>query len=155
MAPYKDLAPTRFEVFPPLTGRRADRVFRPPIPRPPAHPSRTPGPPASRPRARRSAGSSVRRASGASRSRPRSGTVRRKTGGTGRGPGRWPKGTKKSDYGNADSGPGLPPGWREKQARLRTESDSRLHHGHMGDKDEPAQDEVQVVVAKAAERDDD
>ncbi|CAN8101099.1 unnamed protein product [Discula destructiva] len=41
-------------------------------------------------------------------------TVRRSSPrGTGRGPRRWPKGTKKSDYGNANSGPGLPPSWKE------------------------------------------
>ena len=101
---YKDIPPTRFEVVPPLAGtRRADRV-RLTVPRPPA--VRTASS-ASRPRPKRPAGSSRRTASS---SKPKSAS-KRKTGGTGRGPGRWPKGTKKSDYGNADSGPGLPPGW--------------------------------------------
>lgn len=39
----------------------------------------------------------------------------RKSGVKGRGPGRWAKGTKKSDYSNAQSGPGLPPSWGGKQ----------------------------------------
>ncbi|EGY16299.1 histone acetyltransferase mst2 [Verticillium dahliae VdLs.17] len=70
---------------------------------------------------RRSAGGgSVKRPSA---SKPKaSGTSRRKSGGTGRGPGRWPKGTKKSDYGNADSGPGLPPAWVQERQRLLAES---------------------------------
>ncbi|TDZ25489.1 hypothetical protein Cob_v001940 [Colletotrichum orbiculare MAFF 240422] len=89
---YRDLPPSRFEVFPPPWGRRADR-------------SRNLG----------IDGSARRQAA----SRPKSSSSsRRKSGGTGRGPGRWPKGTKKSDYGNADSGPGLPPAWIKERARL-------------------------------------
>ncbi|KAM7223951.1 hypothetical protein V8F06_000424 [Rhypophila decipiens] len=100
---YKDVPPTRFEVVPPLAGtRRADRV-RLTVPRPPV--VRTASAP--RPRPRRPGGGSRRTTSS---SKPRTAS-KRKSGGTGRGPGRWPKGTKKSDYGNADSGPGLPPGW--------------------------------------------
>jgi histone acetyltransferase SAS3 len=106
-APYRDIPPSRFEVFPPLNGgRRTDRVrssiSRPIVPRAIS----------SAPRPNRNRTSSAKRPSA---SRPKSSGSRRKTGGTGRGPGRWPKGTKKSDYGNADSGPGLPPGWLERQ----------------------------------------
>ncbi|ETS77875.1 hypothetical protein PFICI_09937 [Pestalotiopsis fici W106-1] len=105
LAPYKDIPPTRFEVFPPVNpkrpglGRLNSGIARPVLVRPPAS--------APRPRPKRPAGGSSRKSS----SRSKSGGSRRKTGGTGRGPGRWPKGTKKSDYGNADSGPGLPPAW--------------------------------------------
>ncbi|KAH7175702.1 hypothetical protein EDB81DRAFT_836038 [Dactylonectria macrodidyma] len=117
--PYRDIPPSRFEIFPAITGsRRADR-------------SRQSG---SRPSAQRAGGSSSRpkRPGGSSHrptpSRPKSSknskssksSSRRKSGGTGRGPGRWPKGTKKADYGNADSGPGLPPGWqKEPQSQLQ------------------------------------
>lgn len=108
---YKDIPPTRFEVVPPIAGsRRADRS-RTVIPRPPVVRSASS---ASRPRPKRSSGS--RRST---TSRPKSSSSsKRKPGGTGRGPGRWPKGTKKSDYGNADSGPGLPPAWIAERARL-------------------------------------
>lgn len=107
---YKDIPPSRFEVFPPLSGRRTDR------PRATMAQSTKVNTPRRIARPQRSAGSSVRRAA-ASRSKPGS-SARRKTGGTGRGPGRWPKGTKKSDYGNADSGPGFPPAWIEERRRL-------------------------------------
>ncbi|KJZ73190.1 hypothetical protein HIM_07387 [Hirsutella minnesotensis 3608] len=137
-APYRDIPPTRFEVFPPVAGgRRTDRV-RPSVTRP-----AVPRPVSSSSRPRRSGGSSRRPTA----SRPRSSASRRKTGGTGRGPGRWPKGTKKSDYGNADSGPGLPPGWKEKQARMRGEAESKPLASDISSADKPAQDEVQVVVA--------
>ncbi|KAK3316395.1 hypothetical protein B0H66DRAFT_293673 [Apodospora peruviana] len=111
---YKDIPPTRFEVVPPITGtRRAERV-RVTINRPPA--VRTASSIARpRPKRRPSAGGSSRRTS--STSKPKS-SSKRKSGGTGRGPGRWPKGTKKSDYGNADSGPGLPPAWVAERNRL-------------------------------------
>ncbi|EQL04196.1 Acyl-CoA N-acyltransferase [Ophiocordyceps sinensis CO18] len=139
--PYRDIPPTRFEVFPPLTGgRRADRARQNASRR---AASRTVGG-ASRPR--RPAGSSRRPTA----SRPRSNASRRKSGGTGRGPGRWPKGTKKSDYGNAESGPGLPPGWTEKQARMRAEPGGATPEGQAASTDKPAQDEVQVVVAQAS-----
>lgn len=140
-APYRDIPPTRFEVFPPVTGgRRADRARQS----------------ASRPAASRALGSASRpqRPGGSSRrstaSRPRNSASRRKTGGTGRGPGRWPKGTKKSDYGNADSGPGLPPGWKEKQGRVRVGVGGATPEAEGGSTDRPAQDEVQVVVAKTS-----
>ena len=111
---YKDIPPTRFAVYPPLSSsRRVDRP-RPSVARPAL--SRTASAP--RPKARRSTGSARR----LTVSKPKSSGSRRKTGGTGRGPGRWPKGTKKSDYGNADSGPGLPPGWVAERNRLAVSS---------------------------------
>ncbi|MDA4132343.1 MAG: hypothetical protein OK454_04360, partial [Thaumarchaeota archaeon] len=112
---YKDIPASRFQVFPALSGtRRLDRP-RGPIGRPPG--SRTGS--VARPKYKRATSSArrtstVKRKSSGSRSRP--------PGGTGRGPGRWPKGTKKSDYGNASSGPGLPPGWFEKQRFTTTEA---------------------------------
>lgn len=115
-AAYKDIPATRFEIFPPMTSGRRGADRRPAGNRPAASSARrvsstsTP-----RPRPRRPSGtSSARRTSSAARPKSAS-SSRRKTGGTGRGPGRWPKGTKKADYGNATSGPGFPPGWREKQ----------------------------------------
>lgn len=114
MQQYKDVPPSRFEVVPPINGRRADRS-RAIIPRPPVVRTATSSS-ASRPRPRRPTAGSRR----STTSRPRTSTSnsKRKPGGTGRGPGRWPKGTKKSDYGNADSGPGLPPAWLAERARL-------------------------------------
>ncbi|KAK2013861.1 MOZ/SAS family protein [Colletotrichum eremochloae] len=111
---YKDVPPSRFEVYPPPGGRRSDRP-RPSVPR-----SSVPRNTSNNPRPRRSGGSSSARRPTTSRpkSKSSSSSSRRKTGGTGRGPGRWPKGTKKSDYGNADSGPGLPPGWVKDKQRL-------------------------------------
>ncbi|KAK0672955.1 putative histone acetyltransferase [Cercophora samala] len=111
MSQYIGIPPSRFEVVPPLNPRRTDRsravVSRPPVVRTASS--------AARPRPKRSGGGSARRPA-AARPRNSSSANKRKPGGTGRGPGRWPKGTKKSDYGNADSGPGLPPGWvAEKQ----------------------------------------
>jgi histone acetyltransferase SAS3 len=110
---YKDIPPTRFEVWPPITGSRRGDRSRGYIPRPPV--VRT-GDSASKPRPRRSAGS--RRSTAARPKTSSSSSSKRKPGGTGRGPGRWPKGTKKSDYGNADSGPGFPPGWIAERARV-------------------------------------
>lgn len=109
-AVYTGIPPVRFEVFPqvnlkrPGPSRIVSSIARPALVRAPTTNSR--------PRARRPAGGSSRK----SASRPKSSGSRRKTGGTGRGPGRWPKGTKKSDYGNADSGPGLPPAWASKRS---------------------------------------
>lgn len=108
---YKDVPPSRFEVYPPPGGRRSDRS-RSGGPRPTAARSSSNG---SRPR--RSVGGSTRRPT-TGRPKSSSSSSRRKSGGTGRGPGRWPKGTKKSDYGNAESGPGLPPAWIKERARL-------------------------------------
>ncbi|UNI22693.1 Histone acetyltransferase [Purpureocillium takamizusanense] len=145
--PYKDIPASRFEVFPPVTvSRRADRsrqsISQPAPPRSSTSSSRP----------KRSSGSARRpTASRPSRpSRPKtSSSARRKTGGTGRGPGRWPKGTKKSDYGNADSGPGLPPGWLERQARLRAETEAKRSDTERARMDQPAKEEVQVVVANS------
>lgn len=103
MAAYKSVPVTRFQVYPPIS-RRVERP-RPVIRAPPiVQPVTLPRPKPRRPPASRKPTTTS--------SKPKSSTTRvRKTGGTGRGPGRWPKGTKKSDYGNADSGPGLPPAW--------------------------------------------
>ncbi|KAJ4393776.1 Histone acetyltransferase [Gnomoniopsis smithogilvyi] len=107
---YDNIPPTRFTVYPPAHGGRRIQNRPPATPRPPV--SRTSS--ASRPKARRS---TVRASS--SRKARSSSARNRKPGGTGRGPGRWPKGTKKSDYGNADSGPGLPPAWLERQKQRK------------------------------------
>lgn len=116
---YNDLPPTRFQVFPPANPRRpgparmGSSITRPSLPRAPSSASR----PRPKPKSRRSTtgGGSARKVAPRKSSSSNNNSARRKTGGTGRGPGRWPKGTKKSDYGNADSGPGLPPGWLEKR----------------------------------------
>jgi histone acetyltransferase SAS3 len=137
--PYKDIPASRFEVFPPIPGARRDRnrnsITRPAAPR-------TGSSSSARPKSRPS-GSARRPAA----SRPRNNSSRRKSGGTGRGPGRWPKGTKKSDYGNADSGPGLPPGWKEKQGQLEglAEGSGPASTDTLDEK--PAQDEVRVLVS--------
>jgi histone acetyltransferase SAS3 len=107
---------TRFEVFPPVPGSKSRATPRIALSRPP--PSRSRSSTSARPKARRSAGGSSRRSSAA---RPKSSSSRRKSGGTGRGPGRWPKGTKKSDFGNADSGPGLPPRLLKQRSKLGNE----------------------------------
>jgi len=111
------IPPTRFEVFPPVPGTRPRATPRPSSSRPAPRPKTTSS--SSRPKPRRSGGSSSSRRP--SSARPRSSTSRRKSGGTGRGPGRWPKGTKKSDFGNADSGPGLPPRLLKQRSRLGNE----------------------------------
>lgn len=103
---------TRFEVFPPAPGTRKSTVLsRPSTSRHRSSIGTTPSrPPLKRTPSRNSP------------ARPRSCTSSsRRNGGTGRGPGRWPKGTKKSDFGNADSGPGLPPSSRSRSSRLGTE----------------------------------
>lgn len=142
--PYRDIAPTQFEVFPPLGGsRRADRARHSGSGRPLG--SRT-GSGSSRPK--RPSDSGRRSSSG----RMRTQGSHRKTGGTGRGPGRWPKGTKKSDYGNADSGPGLPPGWVEKQARMRAEAEQLAVDGSEAAAGGPAtQGEVEMAMPDAGE----
>lgn len=105
---------TKFEVFPPPQGSRARPTPRPSMSRPtPSRPIISSARPKPRPR---TSNSSARR----SAARPKS-TSRKKTGGTGRGPGRWPKGTKKSDFGNADSGPGLPPRLLKQRSKLNNE----------------------------------
>jgi histone acetyltransferase SAS3 len=114
---YSGIPPTRFVVYPHI-GRRTTTVRPITTPRPPA--VRTAS--VSRPKARRPTAS---RRSAAPKARSSGSSARRKPGGTGRGPGRWPKGTKKSDYGNADSGPGLPPGWLE-QRRLELAAGEKI-----------------------------
>lgn len=108
---YKAIPPSRFEVFPHIgAGRRAGGARLNGGGRPAAVRTSSVMLP------KRPSGPSVRRATNP---KVRVSSGRKKSGGTGRGPGRWPKGTKKSDYGNADSGPGLPPGWKDKQAKLK------------------------------------
>ncbi|KKA27772.1 hypothetical protein TD95_004450, partial [Thielaviopsis punctulata] len=101
---YEGIPPTRFQVFP-LTvgGRRLDSIRHPPV----SASSAPSAPRAPVSRKRNTTTTIKKKAAG----RPKATPSRKRKGGTGRGPGRWPKGTKKSDYGNADSGPGLPPGW--------------------------------------------
>jgi len=111
------IAATRFEVYPPAPGTRKTALSRPSVSRPAARPRLSISTP-TRPKPKRASTSSSRRSSAA---RPRSSASRRKSGGTGRGPGRWPKGTKKSDFGNADSGPGLPPRLLKQRSRLGNE----------------------------------
>ncbi|CAK7236979.1 Histone acetyltransferase [Sporothrix bragantina] len=116
---YDSVPVTRFVVFPPVSTRRLNTYTRAPIGRPPG--ARTGS--GVRGRSRNST-SHVRRAPAVvTTPRPKAtSSSKKKSGGTGRGPGRWPKGTKKSDYGNAESGPGLPPAWL--QARIAA-SDSK------------------------------
>jgi histone acetyltransferase SAS3 len=136
---YRGVPASRFEVYPPITGRKADRVRTAPIGRPPI--LRTPSTaPRVRPRPRANSGRK------SSSSKPRSSSAR-KPGGTGRGPGRWPKGTKKSDYGNADSGPGFPPGWKKEHSLLSLTNGSDVGSGkekEVGDPD----DTVEVLTPK-------
>ncbi|KXJ89806.1 hypothetical protein Micbo1qcDRAFT_165174 [Microdochium bolleyi] len=115
---YEDIPIHRFVVYPPVNPRRptalrtTSTIIRPTLPRAPSSASRP------RPRPRRPSGATPRPRKSSS-SQKKSSSSKRKSGGTGRGPGRWPKGTKKSDYGNADSGPGLPPAWVERQRQLK------------------------------------
>ncbi|KAI1343082.1 hypothetical protein F5Y15DRAFT_412748 [Xylariaceae sp. FL0016] len=147
---YENIPVNRFQVFPPINSRRpgmsrlSSSIARPPaMSRVPSSAIRTP---AARPKARARAstggggGSSARRST---QKKTSTNSAKRKSGGTGRGPGRWPKGTKKSDYGNADSGPGLPPGWKhEKQ-------DMAAMLALSGNQDSEAQDTVQVQIDEA------
>ncbi|KAH8176865.1 MOZ/SAS family protein [Sarocladium implicatum] len=135
--PYRNIPPSRFEVFPAVThGRRNDRprVSRPSAPRASSSSSRP----------KRPSGSARR--STLSRPKSSSSGSRRKSGGTGRGPGRWPKGTKKADYGNADSGPGLPPGWTPRQGQAQPLANGGDRDKGEGEDDESVQDEVRVFV---------
>ncbi|KAF5680365.1 histone acetyltransferase [Fusarium heterosporum] len=131
LQPYQNIPYTRFEVFPAVPGGRRDRtrtsVSRPTAPRTASSTSRPKRP------------SSNRRTSS---SRPRS-SSKKKSGGTGRGPGRWPKGTKKSDYGNAASGPGLPPGWNDKHSVLQAVTEGNDPEQEVA-VEEPAEDSVVV-----------
>lgn len=117
----------RFSVFPPPPGtRKTPAAPRPSASRPSgrSRPSLGGGTPSRpKPRNRTSVASSRR----SSVTRPvatphRAGSHKKKTpGGTGRGPGRWPRGTSKADFGNADSGPGLPPRLLKRKSRLGNE----------------------------------
>lgn len=119
-AAYKDIPPTRFEVFPAIGGNRRDRNRR-----------------------RSSTNNGIPRKRGRPPlNRARSSSSRRKSGGTGRGPGRFPKGTKKSDYGNAGSGPGMPPGWQGEP----NDTEATGEGVPMAMDDDPAEDEVQVQL---------
>ncbi|KAL1899850.1 Histone acetyltransferase [Sporothrix stenoceras] len=109
---YSSIPTTRFVVFPPVSARRLNSYPRAPIGRPPG--ARTGI--GNRARSRHSTGHVRRAVVSVSRPKKAPGSSnKKKSGGTGRGPGRWPKGTKKSDYGNAESGPGLPPAWLAKK----------------------------------------
>ncbi|KAL2075366.1 hypothetical protein VTL71DRAFT_309 [Oculimacula yallundae] len=111
------IPPNRFEVYPPVPGVRNRNTPRPSRPTPARNRSGLSS--SSRPKARsRPSGGSSRRPTAA---RPRSSTSRRKSGGTGRGPGRYPKGTSKADFDGADSGPGLPPKILKQRSRLGNE----------------------------------
>ncbi|KAI1104926.1 hypothetical protein F4804DRAFT_164566 [Jackrogersella minutella] len=139
---YDTIPVSRFQVFPPVNNRRTamsrlnSTISRPaPLPRIPPPSARR----AARPKARRATtGSSARK------SAPKANSSKRKPGGTGRGPGRWPKGTKKSDYGNADSGPGLPPAWLEKQKQPKATDD--------GNTQDTVQVQVQVAEAGKSQK---
>ncbi|SPN97434.1 related to histone acetyltransferase [Cephalotrichum gorgonifer] len=143
-APYKDIPPIRFEVFPPVVGGRRVERARPILP------ERTVTTPRPRPSVSTSVSGSSRRKSSSS-ARPRSSTSRRKSGGTGRGPGRWPKGTKKSDYGNADSGPGLPPSWYEKRKDLAASQGGSSKRDGSNDDGKEMKDEVRVQVEEGGQ----
>ncbi|KAH6894308.1 hypothetical protein B0T10DRAFT_480140 [Thelonectria olida] len=126
--PYRGIPAARFEVFPPLAGgRRADRsrqsASRPSAARTSSH----------RARPKVTGGSSHR----PTPSRPKSAS-KKKTGGTG---------TKKSDYGNAASGPGLPPGWlpKQPQSQLNPVAEDQDGDAGTGSTDEKAQDSVVQV----------
>ncbi|KAH7020927.1 uncharacterized protein B0I36DRAFT_333442 [Microdochium trichocladiopsis] len=139
---YEDIPTHRFVVFPPVNPRRptvpriSSSIVRPTLPRAPSSASRP------RPRPRRPSGATPRPRKSSSTQRKSSSSSKRKSGGTGRGPGRWPKGTKKSDYGNADSGPGLPPAWLERQRQLKSDGETSADAG--------AHDTVNVQTPDAA-----
>ncbi|RQM07704.1 hypothetical protein DH86_00001725, partial [Scytalidium sp. 3C] len=107
------IPPTRFEVYPPIPGSKNRTVPRSGAGRPPKSRSLSAS---SKQKSRSSATAALR-----SSVTPRSAPPRRSSSGTGRGPGRWPKGTKKSDFGNADSGPGLPPRNMKERSKLGNE----------------------------------
>ncbi|WKT47621.1 hypothetical protein QSH57_012526 [Fusarium oxysporum f. sp. vasinfectum] len=131
LLPYQNIPFARFEVFPAVPGGRRERA-RPSVSRP-----TVPRPASSAPRPKRPSNSHR-----PSSSRPKS--SKKKTGGTGRGPGRWPKGTKKSDYGNATSGPGLPPGWVDRQAKLQAVTEGKDPEQEVAVQDSAAEDSVVV-----------
>jgi len=146
--PAATIPPTRFEVYPPVPGARGLKISRPNanVSRPLARSRSALSASAPANRRRSSAGSSRR----STNSRPRSSTGRRRSGGTGRGPGRWPKGTKKSDFGNADSGPGLPPRLLKQRSRLGLE----VTLGS-GDEDGEEEEETKDVMSVDEEEEED
>ncbi|KAL5606292.1 hypothetical protein BROUX41_002707 [Berkeleyomyces rouxiae] len=108
-AAYNDIPPTRFRVFPATTSRRPE-VAKVAVM---ATSSEDTGIHRTNKTTPKQASSVVAQSNSISLPRaPSSSSHKRKGESTGRGPGRWPKGTKKADYGNAESGPGMPPGWR-------------------------------------------
>jgi histone acetyltransferase SAS3 len=136
----KLIPPTRFEVFPQPQGSRPRATPRPSMSRPSFSSAR----PKPRPR---TVSSSAKRSS----ARPKSST-RKKSGGTGRGPGRWPKGTKKSDFGNAESGPGLPPNKLLKQKSklnevfLGDEAEENAEQNHSAEEEEEEEEEEDGIL---------
>ncbi len=117
MPPPAPFIPTyRYEIFPPIANPKNGRVSmsgRQTVSTPKTAPARSrPGP---------SRAGSTRRAAATARKAPT--RPKRVSGGTGRGPGRWPKGSKKADFGNAMSGPGLPPRLREQRGKGDQDSD--------------------------------
>jgi histone acetyltransferase SAS3 len=136
--PAANIPPSRFEVFPPVPGLRGLGKPRLSVSRP-IRPASTPRTTSARPSASRR--NSSRRSTG---SKPRS-SARRSSGATGRGPGRWPKGTKKSDFGNADSGPGLPP---KLKTRSRLGVEVKLG-------DERSDDDIESEAEEKIEEDED
>ena len=148
--PVATIPPTRFEVYPPVPGARGLKISRPnaSISRPVAR-SRSALSASAPANKRRSSAASSRRSTN---SRPRSSTGRRRSGGTGRGPGRWPKGTKKSDFGNADSGPGLPPRLLKQRSRLGLEV--TLGSGDEDGEEEETKDGMSVDEEEEEEEED-
>lgn len=132
--PYKDIPPSRFEIFPPAPNRGRKERAATSVSRPALQRTTSSAP---RPRPKRPSGSARRPTA----SRPKSSSSRRKSGGTGRGPGRWPKGTKKADYGNAASGPGFPPGWTP------SKGDPSKAEGEIS---QPSKEDVPLVVSDVA-----
>lgn len=136
--PYHNIPISRFEIFPPAPSRGRKERTQPSVSRPVLQRTTSSAP---RPRPKRPAGSSSARRPAPSR--PKTSSARRKSGGTGRGPGRWPKGTKKADYGNAASGPGFPPGWTPSQ-------DTPSKGEGEGEASKLNMEDVQVVVSDFA-----
>jgi histone acetyltransferase SAS3 len=129
---------TRFEVFPPLPGTRKNVTARPSTSRPTARPrsSVAASPIRPRPKSHHSPSSS-RRSSNTTFTTAAPRSHKKKPGGTGRGPGRWPRGTSKADFGNAESGPGLPPRLVTRKSRLGNEV-------MLGEEEDDAEDEEDV-----------
>lgn len=135
---FSPIPPSRFEIYPPINSSRI-KAPRLSLSHHSGSTPRNARPSVSRPSTARRATGSRARSTGSSRKASRS---RRSTGGTGRGPGRWPKGTKKSDFGNADSGPGLPPRLKE---RSRLGVEVRLGEGLEEGKEESSEGEEGIL----------